>query len=133
MKRSLAVLLCVLALAASACGASGESSGEESDEGVTETTAATGDDAAMWGDLESPCGEGDASVKEGEGPATDKLYLGVPNDRNSEIRPGLNAEFWDAAVAYAGWCNDQGGIQGLPIEGRARISRVASKPSMTGI
>jgi len=116
LKRSLAVLLCVLALAASACGASGESSGEESDEGVTETTAATGDDAAMWGDLESPCSEGDASVKEGEGPATDKLYLGVPNDRNSEIRPGLNAEFWDAAVAYAGWCNDQGGIQGLPIE-----------------
>jgi len=70
----------------------------------------------MWGDLESPCGPGDASVAEGEGPSTDTLYLGVANDRASEIRPGLNAEFWDAAVAYAGWCNEQGGIQGVPIE-----------------
>ncbi len=115
MKRSLAVLLCTLAVFAAACGASGSDSAEEP-EGGTETTEATGDEVAMWGDLESPCSEGDATVAEGEGPSTDTLQIGVANDRNSDVRPGLNAEFWDAAVAYAEWCNAQGGIQGLPIE-----------------
>lgn len=104
MKRSLAVLLCTLAVFAAACGASGSDSAEEP-EGGTETTEATGDEVAMWGDLESPCSEGDATVAEGEGPSTDTLQIGVANDRNSDVRPGLNAEFWDAAVAYAEWCN----------------------------
>jgi len=117
VKKSLLLLVCVLALVAAACGASGDSSSAEEEEGgSSETTVAEGESAAMWGDLESPCGEGEATVAEGEGPSTDTLHLGVANDRNSEIRPGLNAEFWDAAVAYAEWCNAQGGIQGLPIE-----------------
>ena len=115
MKRSLAILLCAVALVASACGASGDEEVTE-DEESTETTAAGGADTASFGDLESPCGEGDASVAEGEGPATDKLLIGVPNDRSAEIRPGLNKEFWDTAVAYSEWCNEQGGIAGLPIE-----------------
>ena len=116
MKRSLAVLLCTLAVLATACGASGSDSATDESEGGSETTVAQGDDVAMWGDLESPCGEGEASVAEGEGPSTDTLKIGVPNDRNSDIRPGLNAEFWDAAVAYTEWCNAQGGIQGVPLE-----------------
>lgn len=116
MKRSLAVLLCAVALLGAACGASGDSTGSE-DDGTTTTVAnGGGDGEAAFGDLPSPCGEGDATVAEGEGPATDALYLGVANDRSSEIRPGLNKEFWDTAVAFAEWCNDQGGIQGLPIE-----------------
>ncbi len=115
MKRTLAILVCAVALVATACGASGDEEGTE-EEGSTETTAAGGAETASFGDLESPCGEGDASVAEGEGPATDKLLIGVPNDRSAEIRPGLNKEFWDTAEAYATWCNDQGGIQGLPIE-----------------
>ena len=40
----------------------------------------------------------------------------MPNDRSAEIRPGLNKVMYDASVAFAGWCNDQGGIGGLPIE-----------------
>ncbi len=115
MKRSLAILACVVALVASACGASGDETGTEEEGGATETTLAEGT-STKWGDLESPCGEGDASVAEGEGPSTDTLQIGVANDRNSEIRPGLNAEFWDASVAFSEWCNAQGGIQGLPIE-----------------
>ena len=73
-------------------------------------------ETTSFGDLDSPCGKGDASVAEGEGPSTDKLLIGVPNDRSADIRPGLNKEFWDTAQAYQKWCNDQGGIQGLPIE-----------------
>ncbi len=112
----LLVLGVTLTMVLAACGASGSDSADEDEGGSSETTVAQGDDAAMWGDLESPCSEGDASVAEGEGPSTDTLKIGVPNDRNSEIRPGLNAEFWDAAVAYTEWCNAQGGIQGVPLE-----------------
>jgi ABC-type branched-subunit amino acid transport system substrate-binding protein len=114
VKRTLAVLICAVALLGASCGASGDETGQE-DENVTETTAGGGNGAEKWGDLDSPCGEGDATVADGEGPATDRLVLGVANDRTG-IRPGLNAEFWDAARAYAEWCNAQGGIEGLPIE-----------------
>ncbi len=117
MKRTLVVALCTLSLVAAACGASGTDEAEENGENGTETTAApNGDGEAMFGDLELPCGEGDASVAEGEGPSTDTLLLGVANDRTADIRPGLNKELWDTSVAFADWCNEQGGIQGLEIE-----------------
>ena len=117
MKRTLAILMCALALVAGACGASGDEEGavEEEESGQSEQGGSQGGGDG-WGDLESPCGEGDATVAEGEGPATDKLMLGVANDRTAEVRPGLNAEFWDGATAFAEWCNAQGGIAGLPIE-----------------
>lgn len=115
MKRTLAILVCAVALVATACGASGDDNASENEEESTETTAPAAD-TTSFGDLESPCGDGDASVAEGEGPATDKLLIGVANDRSADIRPGLNKEFWDTAQAYEKWCNDQGGIQGLPIE-----------------
>lgn len=116
MKRTLTVVLCALSLVAAACGASGTEDATD-DESTPTTEAPTGDGGVMmFGDLESPCGEGDASVAEGEGPATDTLQLGVANDRTAEIRPGLNKELWDTSVAFADWCNEQGGIQGVPIE-----------------
>ena len=59
----------------------------------------------------------DDKVAEGEaGTGTDKLYIGVPTDRSSTIRPGLNKEMWDASVAFTDWCNEAGGIGGLQIE-----------------
>ncbi len=114
MKRTLAILVCAVALVGSACGASGDDNAQEN-EGETTTTSASGDNAS-FGDLPTPCGEGSASVAPDEGPSTDSLQIGVANDRSADIRPGLNKEFWDTAEAYAKWCNDQGGIQGLPIE-----------------
>ena len=122
MQRLLAILFVVTALVAGACGAAGV--GDEPAEGSTETTAGDdgggGDsaDPASFGDIEEPlCGEGEFSVDPAEaGAGTDKLYIGVLNDRSSEIRPGLNKVMYDASVAYAAWCNEQGGIGGLPIE-----------------
>jgi ABC-type branched-subunit amino acid transport system substrate-binding protein len=114
----LVALFAAIALVAGACGASG-SSDEEGDGDGSTTTAAGGSSSssAKWGDMDSPCGEGDFTVKEGEGgTGTDKLYIGVPNDRGAEIRPGLNKELWDASTAFADWCNEQGGIGGLQIE-----------------
>ena len=116
MQRVLTVVVSALVLVAAACGSSGGSSGEEAEEESTTTTVATSE--AGFGDLESPCGPGEATVAPDEGPSTDSLVIGVPNDRGAAAigRPGLNKELWDASQAFAQWCNDQGGIQGLEIE-----------------
>jgi len=119
MKRAVLVLIAATAMLAGACGASGSDSAGGDGEGTT-TTVAEGGGAteAAFGDLDGPlCGAGDFSITADEaGLGTDKLYIGVPNDRTAEVRPGLNKVMYDASVAFAGWCNSQGGIGGLPIE-----------------
>jgi ABC-type branched-subunit amino acid transport system substrate-binding protein len=98
-------------------GAVGEEESEGGTGGASDTTAAGTDGVAMFGDLPSPCGEGDLTVEASEaGKGSDKLYLGVPNDRSTSFRAGLNKELWDTSVAFAEWCNAQGGIGGLKIE-----------------
>lgn len=109
-------LLATMALVLGACGASGGDEKGSDKEGST-TTAAGSSTGSEWGTLPSPCGKGSFKVAEGEGgTGTDKLYIGVPNDRGAAIRPGLNKELWDASVAFTDWCNAQGGIGGLQIE-----------------
>ena len=118
MGRPLIVLAAsvTLAVVAGACGASGDGDGAES-EGSTTTAAATAE-SAVFGEMDAPvCGEGDFSVDADEaGGSPDVLRIGVAGDRSSDIRPGLNSDMWDSSVAFADWCNDQGGIGGLPIE-----------------
>lgn len=114
----------VAGLLASACGAKGADEAADNDKatqttaaGSTETTAA-GDSASKFGSIASPCGKADsvATVKADEaGTGTDKLYIGVGNDRDS-IRPGLLKELWDGTNAFVKWCNEQGGINGLQLE-----------------
>jgi ABC-type branched-subunit amino acid transport system substrate-binding protein len=118
MRRGWLVLVVAVAVVASACGASGGKA-EDSEGSTTSTTAspATATSAkGTYGDLKAVCGPGDAKVKDGQGGgATDQLNIGVATDRSSSIRPGLNKEMWDASVAFADWCNDQGGIDGLKV------------------
>ncbi len=118
MKRFAVVTVAVLALVAGACGASGDDSGEPEPDETTTTAAGGGAEAAGFPDIDGPlCGEGDFSVDPDQaGRGTDALYIGVTNDRSSDIRPGLNKMMYDTSVAFAGWCNEQGGIGGLPIE-----------------
>src|SRR5690606_30172660 len=93
-------LLATMALVLGACGASGGDEKGSDKEGST-TTAAGSSTGSEWGTLPSPCGKGSFKVAEGEGgTGTDKLYIGVPNDRGAAIRPGLNKELWDASVAF---------------------------------
>jgi ABC-type branched-subunit amino acid transport system substrate-binding protein len=74
---------------------------------------------AMFGDLPSPCGPatdaGVPTIADGQN-GGDTLKLGTANDHGYEGAPGLTVEMLDAAKAFAGWCNAQGGIRGLPIE-----------------
>lgn len=87
----------------------------------TSPAASAANDGVKFGTIASPCGKGKdgkaATIAAGEaGAGSDKLYLGVANERTSTVRNGLLREFWDTATAFAGWCNEQGGIQGLPVE-----------------
>ena len=92
-----------------------------SPEQASTTTITPAPAAIMFGDLESPCGpavEGTTpTVLAAEaGGSPDRIRLAAASDKGNIAVPGLNAELYDAAVAFAGWCNAQGGISGLPIE-----------------
>ncbi len=117
MKKSLLALLAVV-LVATSCAAKNkdESAGGEGEDGSPTPQAGKGV-VDGFGDLESPCGPGDLTVDPAQnGGSTDTLKIGVPNDRSSTIRPGLNKELWDSSVAFSEWCNAQGGVGGIPIE-----------------
>lgn len=118
MKRIVVAFVAVTAMVASACGASGGSAkGGSEQEGSTTTAATGGSSESAFGDLAKVCGEGNFKIKADEaGKGTDKLYLAVANDRSAQIKPGLNKVLYDASVAFAGWCNENGGVGGLPIE-----------------
>jgi ABC-type branched-subunit amino acid transport system substrate-binding protein len=115
MTRSLAILLASMALLSAACGATGEQ--QATDEDTATTTTEVREASGSFGSLEEVCGPGEARIAEDEaGRGTDKLYIGVANDRGAQLRPGVNKELWDASNAFAAWCNEQGGIAGLQIE-----------------
>ena len=111
----LVVAALVVAALAAACGSSGGSG--SADEETTSTTAVAAR-TASFGDLPGPvCGPGDFEVDRPQaGKGADKLYIGVANDRDASVAPGLFKVNYDASVAFADWCNERGGIGGLPIE-----------------
>lgn len=80
------------------------------------TDAPTG---PMFGTMASPCGPatdaGVPTIADGQN-GGDTIKLGTANDHGYEGSPGLTIEMLDAAKAFAGWCNAQGGIRGLPLE-----------------
>ena len=123
MKRQVVALLVASAIIGGACAADGADDAADKDRPATTATPSgseptTPDGAQKFGSLDSPCGPSDtpATVKADEaGTGTDKLYIGVGNDRTG-IRPGLLKELWDGATAFVGWCNSQGGINGLQLE-----------------
>ncbi|MFM8855738.1 MAG: ABC transporter substrate-binding protein [Actinomycetota bacterium] len=86
---------------------------------VEPTTTTTIAPAPMFGDLPSPCGPADESgvptIAEGQNGA-ESVKLGVANDHGFAGADNSTIEMLDSALAFAAWCNAQGGIRGLPIE-----------------
>jgi hypothetical protein len=126
-------LVALTPLLVAACANRADESTPVSTVAPTEATSAPTDSAApvettapdaapvTFGDLESPCGPAAdgatptvAAAEAGGSP--DRIRLAAASDKGNVAVPGLNAELYDAAVAFAGWCNEQGGIAGLPIE-----------------
>jgi ABC-type branched-subunit amino acid transport system substrate-binding protein len=112
--RAGAVVL-ALALTASACGADRE--GEDNGQAGGENTSTAAASGATFGDLESPCGDGDASGATDQGVTDDAITIGYGDDRGFAAAPGLNEEMGDAVKAMIDWCNEQGGINGRQVVG----------------
>ena len=119
--------MAVLVLVAAACSDRGDD--PSGGEGASETTAtsratdATTADGTTFGDLASPCGEGDGAPQaptggpeETQGITDDAIAVGTVADPGFTARPGLNQEIFDAGEAFVGWCNEQGGINGRQLE-----------------
>jgi hypothetical protein len=114
--RWLAVIL-VLLLVGAACGSDREDDASGGDNGDTTTTAAEDGGEVTFGDLPSPCGEGDAKGATDQGVTDEKIVIGFGDDAGFTNSPGLNHHMSDAMKAMIEWCNEQGGINGREIEG----------------
>ena len=122
-------LLLVIALVGAACGGR---DGDDATPTTTTTVAVTQDaddsptepddtpvvedPAVMIGTLASPCAAGDASGATDTGVSDDKINVAVFSDHTNDIAPGLNVDVYEAVEAFVAWCNDQGGIEGRPVE-----------------
>ncbi|WP_166139744.1 ABC transporter substrate-binding protein [Nocardioides ochotonae] len=105
------VIAISLAAVVAGCG----SSRSEEDPGGDDSTAPAA--ASTFGDLESPCGEGDASGATDQGVTDASIAIGYGDDRGFVSAPGLAQEVGDAVDAMVKWCNDQGGINGRELVG----------------
>jgi ABC-type branched-subunit amino acid transport system substrate-binding protein len=133
-RRALLVLAVALALLAGACTrsasevevsangggsstgavASGKSAVPSGSGGGDEEAAAPANrlDAGSFGDLEDVCQDGKPSGSPDKGVTATEINVGTVTDKGSDIRPGLNKDMWDSAVAFTKWCNERGGING---------------------
>jgi len=129
--RSTRAMIAIALVAITAVGCSNRDEGGDATSapatGAPSTEAPSGSEApttdapttVMFGDMASPCGPatdaGVPTIAEGQN-GGDTLRLGTATDHGYEAAPGLTVEMLDAAEAFAGWCNAQGGVRGLPIE-----------------
>jgi hypothetical protein len=113
----LGVASAALLLIATACS-SDRDGDDPAGNGGDDSTAGTSDlPSDTFGDLESPCGEGDASGATDQGVTDDSITIGYGDDKGYTSSPGLNEELGDAVDAMIEWCNSLGGINGREIVG----------------
>lgn len=130
MRVRLLSILAVLALVAAACGSrASDEDAAQADEAAQEggdsgdTAEGDGDSsdgesdsaAVMFGTLESPCGPGDASGETDIGVYDDRIEIATISDPGGPV-PGLNQSIFDSMAAFVDWCNDQGGVNGRPLD-----------------
>lgn len=114
------ILVLLLLLGSAACGRD-DGSTEEADETTTSAPDegpagdATSLDDGGFGDLEAVCQDGDAAGATATGVTDTEIRIGSVTDKGFTGAAGLNKEMYDAAVAFAAWCNEKGGILGREI------------------
>ncbi len=116
--RRLAAVGIAVALVAAGCGNRTDTS-ESADPGTgsTDTTvAAETGGAGMFGTLEAPCAEGDASGATDVGVTDDSIKIGVISDKNAGPVRVPTAGIEPSMQAFVDWCNDQGGIDGRTLD-----------------
>ena len=65
-----------------------------------------------FGALKNVCSEAEVVPSDAQGVTDTQIQIGLVSDKGAEIRPGLNEEMYDTAVAFANWCNENGGLAG---------------------
>lgn len=120
-----AVAACLLL--GTACASERSDTATPADEGVQNDDNAG---ESMFGTLQSPCGEGDASSATDQGVTADSITIGYGDDRGFTAAPGLSQEMGDAVAAMIGWCNEQGGINGREIDGNRYDAAYTQAPQV---
>jgi len=119
----LSIVVCLLLVA----GACSRSDSTETGGDTTTTTAAEGPAGSLdngdFGDLTGVCKDGDAAGATATGVTDTEIHVGSVTDKGFAAAAGLNKEMYDAAVAFAAWCNEHGGILGRKIVVEVENSR----------
>jgi ABC-type branched-subunit amino acid transport system substrate-binding protein len=115
-------VIAAIGILVSACGSDRDDDDASSDSTTAPTTGdstatTTEPEGVTFGDLPSPCGEGDASTASAQGVTADSITIGYGDDAGYAQAPGLNHQQSDAIKAMIEWCNEQGGINGREIVG----------------
>jgi hypothetical protein len=76
---------------------------------------ATDQTTGTFGSEQQVCAPGPGAGGSGRGISGKTIRVGVMGDPGSAAAPGLGQEFFDAADAFATWCNAAGGINGRTI------------------
>jgi ABC-type branched-subunit amino acid transport system substrate-binding protein len=108
-------LVSVFALIAAACGDSDDDA-ESGSEETTTTAAEDGDTTTTGEDEAAATTEGSTDATEGEAaaPTGEPIRVMTEAPVDSQVAPYPNIP--EAALIYAQWINDRGGIQGRPLE-----------------
>ncbi len=96
--------------------------------------------AGSFGSLTKVCAPGNGTDGLGRGLSGKTIRVGVLADAGAAAAPGLGQEFFDAADAFAKWCNAAGGINGRQLivdkldaalfDGAQRISEACQRDFM---
>jgi hypothetical protein len=112
-------LAAVFVFMVAACGRSGTSSNSSETNSTGSNASAGGTDPTAlaqggFGDLAKVCspGDGAALTASDKGVSATEIHVATVTDKGFSGRPGLNKEMYDAAVAFAKFCNEHGGILG---------------------
>jgi ABC-type branched-subunit amino acid transport system substrate-binding protein len=100
---------------ATSSGSTASSAATETTAEAATTTTAAEPVAGSFGSLEGICGPGDAAGETDRGVTGTEIHIGVMGDPTNTVIPGAGQEFFDIAEAFAGWCNEAGGINGRQI------------------
>ena len=103
-----AVLVGLLVAAASLAVSSGVTAGPASAAGTVTTTG-------TWPGVGTICGSGSGGGSTARGVSSKSIDIATFADPGNTVQPGLNVEFFQAAAAFAKWCNAAGGIDGRKI------------------
>jgi hypothetical protein len=102
-----AVLVCLVVGAASLAVSSGVTAGPASAAGTVTT--------GTWPGVGTICGSGSGGGSTARGVSSKSIDVATFSDPGNTVQPGLNVEFFQAAGAFAKWCNAAGGINGRTV------------------